>query len=462
MKKIRLIAVALALTSASCLGGGADERTILVDFSHDEFASAMFDNFPGEVSVPQGATVVFKQIWTGEPHTVTAGTLVDEMMDTAAPWDRFFAAVGRIEGSGVDVPSPEDPPDVPLSDFLDAAGKAPDGLGDEFLEAYEGLVDLDVGFPPVAEADEARFPDVVELVETESEKIFEEASIPWAIDETEDGEGFVTQNAGQPCYLDEGGPPKDADKACSQDDQEQPVFDGRSSYYNSGIIPYEGTQGNTYKVELADDIEPGGYWFYCAVHGPGQATQLKVVEAGTEVPSQEAVNRRARAEIADFAKPMLSAFRDARDGEIEMGPETLEGPFAGVNAPVHGTINEFVPKAIETEVGEEVTWKLMGADHTISFGVPEYFPVIRFAEDGKVSLNRKMGPPAGGSPPIPESDDGEILRVDGGTYDGNGFFSSGLFGGMPYAEYTLRFSEPGTYKYACLLHPPMVGTVEVT
>ncbi len=39
--------------------------------------------------------------------------------------------------------------------------------------------------------------------------------------------------------------------------QEQPEFTGPQSYYNSGIIPYEGQQGNEYRVKLADDIEPG-------------------------------------------------------------------------------------------------------------------------------------------------------------------------------------------------------------
>ena len=30
-----------------------------------------------------------------------------------------------------------------------------------------------------------------------------------------------------------------------------------------------------------------------------------------------------------------------------------------------------------------------------------------------------------------------------------------------YAQYTLRFSKPGTYKYACLVHPAMVGTITI-
>jgi len=30
-----------------------------------------------------------------------------------------------------------------------------------------------------------------------------------------------------------------------------------------------------------------------------------------------------------------------------------------------------------------------------------------------------------------------------------------------YVEYTLRVSTPGTYRFACLIHPPMVGTLRV-
>jgi plastocyanin len=55
-----------------------------------------------------------------------------------------------------------------------------------------------------------------------------------------------------------------------------------------------------------------------------------------------------------------------------------------------------------------------------------------------------------------------VFKIDGGTYDGTGFWSSGLFGAEPYAEYTLRISKPGTYPYACLIHPSMIGQVVVT
>lgn len=465
MKKLRSVvsAVVLASVVSGCgLGGSANERTILVDYSHDEFASAMFANFPATVSVPQGASVVFKQTWTGEPHTVTGGELVDEMMSKGKPWMDFFTSFDGLMIAG-GIPDPDNPTGS-AADFFEAVEDSPDEASSrKFLAAYEALVESNVPLPARDDLGDETFADFSKTVTEESDRFFEEEiGLPWAIDETKEGRFFIPQNAGQPCYLQEGAPPKDSDEPCDDAQQEQPTFDGTASYYNSGIIPYEGPQGNTFRVQLADDIEPGSYFFYCAVHGPGQYSELKVVRAGEEVPSQEAVNREAREEIAAFSAPMLESFRDARDGEVRgrEGPP-LEGPFAGLSSPTHGTINEFVPKQIETRVGEPVTWKLMGADHSVSFDVPRYFPIMQFAENGRISLNPQLQRPAGGSPTIPDPPEEGILEVDGGTYDGDGFFSSGLFGGEPYAEYTLRFSEAGTYTYACLLHPPMVGTVVV-
>lgn len=462
MKRIQVASVAMLLVASACMGGGGEQRRVFVDFSHDEFASFMIANFPKEVTVTPGDTVVFEQIWTGEPHTVTGGTLVNDMMQAAQHWNPFFAAFEGLAAGGVDMPNP-DAPTGSWSDVLqEIEGSDVQPHRDDFLEAYDALVEEGSDLPPRDDVGDATFEQLVEIVDRESEAIFEDSGLPWALDEGEDGKAYVPQNSGQPCFLTDGGPPEDADEACDDADQDQPAFDGTASYYNSGIIPYEGPQGNTFRVGFSNDIEPGSYFFYCAVHGPSQYTEVKVVEEGSEIPSAEEVNRQARREISAFAEPMMRSFRDAQDGRLEARGETIRQPFAGIATEAHGSINEFVPATIRTDVGEPVTWKLMGADHSISFEVPEYFPIIEFAEDGTVSLNPRLQPPAGGSPEIPEQEGEGILRVDGGTYDGEGFFSSGLFGAEPYAEYTLRFSQPGSYRYACLLHPPMVGTVEVT
>ena len=187
---------------------------------------------------------------------------------------------------------------------------------------------------------------------------------------------------------------------------------------------------------------------------------MKVRPKGSKIQSQQSVSRRARAQIAELAGPLLDTYRGAKDGSIDVDGATIGAPFAGLPSHVHGVVKEFIPKRISARVGEKITWKLMGAEHTISFGVPNYFPIIEFAKDGTVTQSPKLKAPAGGSPKIPEVVG--VKRIDGGTYDGDRFFSSGLLGSSPYAEYSLRFSKPGTYKVACLVHPPMVGTVVVT
>jgi plastocyanin len=51
-----------------------------------------------------------------------------------------------------------------------------------------------------------------------------------------------------------------------------------------------------------------------------------------------------------------------------------------------------------------------------------------------------------------------IQKVDAGRWDGSGFLSSGV---QPGGTYTVTFTRPGTYPYACLIHPRMVGEVVV-
>jgi plastocyanin len=407
MKKVGALALVLLFTTAACVGGSSRERTILVDHTHDEFSAGFGSNFPRRISVHPGAEVVFRQTWTGEPHTVTGGTLADEMMEEVRP---FFDKIDRGEAI------PEDPP--------------------RKLE---------------------------ELIETNG---------VWAW-ETEDDDSF-NQTAAQPCYLARGNPPANG-KPC--DARDQPAFDGRQSYYNSGFIPYEGPQGNEYRVRFADDIKPGSYWFYCNYHGALQASEVVVKPEGERVDSQEEINERTRQAIMRTSKPLRDLYADvARDRRISMTTYggnriEVEGAFAGLLDPTIETfmsLNEFIPKSRKVRAGQELSWNIIGG-HTISFGVPEYFPILTFERDGTVLRNPKLDPPAGGAKGFDAPDDERFdeertrpVRFDGGTYDGDGFWSSGNIEADPYLRYTMRISKPGTYRYACLIHPPMVGTIEVT
>ncbi len=414
-----LLGLAACLAATACgtdASGapGAETRRVLVDYVHDEVASSFIAYFPRDVRMHPGDTVVFQQEWTGEPHSVTMGRMVDEMMGVVGP---------LIEKYG---DSEEEPPKKVMDRYYKAMAPLPDMISEGNLLA-------------------------------------------------------VNQNAGQPCYLDRGGPPKDSDTPCDDADQVQPPFNGRQSYYNSGFIPYEGPQGNEFTVQLADDIEPGVYNYYCNLHGPFQAGTITVVGEDEPIPSQEEVSRQARTEIEAMAEPLAAAFEAApREGKAEIFGTTATPPLAGwaVEAPgAHMSINEFIPRAIEVAVGEPVAWTFVGG-HTVSFDVPEYFAQVIVEDDGTVVFNEDASRPID-SPPLPELDEsaegaqeggdeqgGEEAQgpppepplIDAGTWDGEGFRSSGL---LWEGTYRMRFATPGQYSYACLIHPQMVGTVEV-
>lgn len=406
MRKLIAVVVGVVLAATACSGGAAP-RTILVDYSHDEFASFIAANFPREVSVHPGAELVFKQTWTGEPHSVTGGTMADELLEMVEPYIKKMLR-------GEEIP--------------DEAPK------------------------PIAKLEE---------------------KLPMAYYEDEESAEF-NQSAAVPCYLEEEAPPTDG-TPCERADRQQPEFTGRQRYYNSGLIPYEGPQGNEYRIKFADDISPGAYWFYCNVHGEFQSTKVVVKPSSERVDSPETANRRARQEIETALDPVLKVYeRAVKDRELRLDPDdddtVVEGNFSGLFDPASDhwhSINEFVPRRMTVDAGEQIVWNLFGF-HTISFGVPKYFPVLTFEDDGTVKRNPRLDPPSGGAKKFkaaegefnPESRD--PIEFDGGTYDGTGFWSSGAIGGDPWIEYTMSITKPGTYRYACLVHPPMVGTVVVT
>lgn len=420
----RLLAWVGVLVLVVACGGGAGSsagpqtRTVQVDYNHDTFATSMFENYPRRVQVRPGDTVEFRQTWTGEPHSVTMGTLVDDKIA----------------------------PIIDLLERIEATGEFPEGEPEEFAAFGEAL--------------------------------------PFALDD----DGMV-QNAAQPCYVEQeefsGSYPGDETTPCPQ--KSQPAFNGRQPIYSSGVIPYEGVGGNTFRVKLADDIAPGTYAYYCNVHGPLQYGQIEVVPKGSDIPSQNQVARQALEEQKAAIAPMERNFEAAVAGEvveggdpesvvrIDAGQTRLVGvptPFFEQNRFIHGIVNEFVPRTVEARVGDKVTWTFVSG-HTLSFNVPEYFPVFTVAEDGTRRFNPQAQEPVGWpAPPEPDEEGGgheaEVegggppppVNVDAGTWDGTGFRSTGLsFNDQD--TFSVTFTRPGTYLYACLIHPKMVGTLVV-
>ena len=105
-----ILLLLLTLVGGSCGGSdGGAQRTVFVDFTSDEFASSLFLNAPTKLAVKPGTTIVFRKTWTGEPHTVTGGTLANDALQDGKVWLDFFQAFDALAGAGVKLPDPENP-----------------------------------------------------------------------------------------------------------------------------------------------------------------------------------------------------------------------------------------------------------------------------------------------------------------------------------------------------------------
>jgi plastocyanin len=422
MRRWLVFSAVIALVMTGCgdgdggggSSGGGTERTVLIDYRHDQFASAFLRYYPEEVTVRQGDTVRFKQAWTGEPHSVTMGRVVDEMFTNVELVEKYDSPEEAL-ADGVS--------QAKIDEILSSMGRIPGMTGDDFYEVYQP------GAQPCYIADVDDIPQWVDIM---TEEIDDDAECP------------------------EGG-------------KEQPEFDGTQGLYNSGFIAPDGDSANTFVLPIAEDAELGTYTYYCNYHWMSMSGRVKVVAADEEIPSQEVVNRQARKEIEEDAKIALEKLEEAEGAEVvESSSGKLRLPLAGREADDEYAviINEFLPSKIEARRNEPVTWTFDGIAHTVSFNVPKYFPVFEVEDDGEVVWNPQSYEPVGWDVPPPpqrESDDEgerEPRRVDVGKWDGSGgFHSSGAFD--PGETFTVTFTKTGTYAYACVLHPQMVGTVTV-
>jgi plastocyanin len=113
MRRQVLLAVLIALVASACTSGrppggngshgsgppsptpvGQRTFAVSVDGSTRSFPLASDAFYPNDLSVHPGDTIVFTEVWSGELHTVTFGTLVDQAIDT--PTFANMAAVPEL------------------------------------------------------------------------------------------------------------------------------------------------------------------------------------------------------------------------------------------------------------------------------------------------------------------------------------------------------------------------------
>jgi plastocyanin len=257
----------------------------------------------------------------------------------------------------------------------------------------------------------------------------------------------VNQQVAQPCYIKSGNLPP-PDKACPKAEQREPEFHGTETFFNSGFIPFAGVRGNRYSLKLADDIKPGEYAFNCVVHGPQMTGTITVAPKSKNIGGQASINAATRRQLDRFAKEIRQLHDDAASGKDN--PEGVD-IIAGA-APQGDNLDafddrEFFPSTFHARVGQKVTWLISTEPaHTVSFDVPRYLPVIIVGKDGRVQGNPETTEPRN--------------SAEAASYDGTRFLSSGASFEGP-MRFSVTFTKPGTYHYACLLHPRMVGELVV-
>jgi plastocyanin len=106
----------------------------------------------------------------------------------------------------------------------------------------------------------------------------------------------------------------------------------------------------------------------------------------------------------------------------------------------------FLPRTVRVPVGGAIHWKVNGF-HNVALTSGAAYPPLLIAGPGAsdVQVNPAVAFPVQPAP----------------TYDGTGYFNSGLPQPDQPFEWTLTFTRTGAFEYACIVHPNMKAFVVV-
>ncbi|HZR97163.1 MAG TPA: plastocyanin/azurin family copper-binding protein [Chloroflexota bacterium] len=233
--------------------------------------------------------------------------------------------------------------------------------------------------------------------------------------------------------------------------QPAPTYDG-TTYFNSGL-PQPNQQDFEWTLTFS---KPGAYAYLCSVH-PNMQAFVVVEPAGTAVPTQDEVTVQGQREAQQyFADAQTAVQRQQAAVPAAATGGTWTVSMDAPDSP-HYALQRFFPQTLTIQAGDTVRWvnPSVAEPHTVTFraGAPresEFTPIPQ--PNGPPMI---MGNPRVLAPVVPPS-----------PYDGQSYANSGFLGeGFPFGrDFSLTFSQPGTYQYVCVLHEDlgMSGFVVVT
>jgi len=239
-------------------------------------------------------------------------------------------------------------------------------------------------------------------------------------------------------------------------------------------------------IMIKVSASPGLYAFHCRVH-PKMVGHIRVLSAGSTVPSQASVNARIARQIA---KDVANGFRAEAAANHATGVQDAAGHttwtmHAGAEtADGRVAIVEMLPARLQIRAGDKVVWRVPGINepHTVSFPLQfgnAFVPMCENTDGTDSPAVPKHNPPlglfdftCGGSPPDEietSGGDGDhsITASDGAADSGVliGPSEGSRFGLRPAAimpTYAITFHGAGnTFGYTCQIHNGMEGEIVV-
>jgi plastocyanin len=192
--------------------------------------------------------------------------------------------------------------------------------------------------------------------------------------------------------------------------------------------------------------KPGVYRYFCDVH-PGMVGTVVVLAKGKPVPSSKQDAAALKKQVARDVASAAKLFKvKAKGTAVSLGQSDANG------------VEDYgmFPAKLTVKAGTVVTFS-MSADtrevHTASFGPAPYLTVLANSFNGPAPSQAGFYP----------SDPGTISLSP--TSHGNGFANTGALDRDPTTPLPpsgkIKFTAPGTYRFICLIHPFMHGTIVV-
>ena len=232
-----------------------------------------------------------------------------------------------------------------------------------------------------------------------------------------------------------------------------------SGYRNSGTFwpfPMHPDVSSFESFSMKFDT-PGAFGYLCAFHKFQRGTVIVEPETVEGLPTQKEIDSEAARQIAVQELTTNRVEELVSTGYVSDREEKPDGGSlwivsAGMG-PQEAEVLEFVPRHLAISRGDTVVWTSVRY-HAVVFpepggGIP---PFYQFEEQERGPPNIVINPLV--LWPVQPS----------GHYDGTAFASSGVIGHGTRpggVGFSLTFSRPGQYVYACPIHVGMVGTVTV-